>query len=49
MVDNAKDIDVVCPMYNLIEYSHLFKNIWKFIAISWDEPALVLCSKLKKN
>ena len=29
-VDNAKDIDIVMPVYNLIEYS---ENIWKFVPI----------------
>ena len=29
-VDNAKDIDIVMPMYNLIEYND---NIWNFVAI----------------
>ena len=28
-IDNSKDIDIVMPMYNLIEYSNL-ENIWKF-------------------
>ena len=33
-VDNAKDIDIVMPMYNLIEYSDNYaKNIRKFMAI----------------
>ena len=33
-IDHAKDIDVVTPMYNLIEYSDNYsKKIWKFIAI----------------
>ena len=33
-VDNAKDIDVVIPMYNLIEYSNNYsKNILKSVAI----------------
>ena len=33
-VDNAKDIDIVMPIYNLIEYSDNYsKNIWKFMAI----------------
>ena len=31
--DNAQDIDIVMPMYNLIKYSILFKNIRKFMAI----------------
>ena len=32
-VDNAKDIDILNPIYNFIEYSSiiLFKNIWKFM------------------
>ena len=29
-IDNAKDVDIVMPMYNLIKYSH---NIWKVMAI----------------
>ena len=29
-VDNAKDIDVVMPKYNLVK----FKIIWKFVAIA---------------
>ena len=34
-IDNAKYIDIVTPIYNVIEYSDtiLFKNIWKFMAI----------------
>ena len=33
-IDNAKDIDIVMPMHNLIEYSDNYsKNIWKFMAI----------------
>ena len=33
-MDNAKDIDIVMPMHNLIEYSDNYsKNIWKFMAI----------------
>ena len=33
-VDNAKDIDIVMPMYNLLEYSDNYsKNIWKFVAM----------------
>ena len=33
-IDNAKDIDIVMSMYNLIEYSNNYaKNIWKFMAI----------------
>ena len=26
-IDNAKDIDAVIPMYNLIEYSDIYSNI----------------------
>ena len=29
-IDNAKDVDIVMPMYNLIKYSD---NIWKVMAI----------------
>ena len=33
-IDNAQDIDIVMPMYNLIEYSDSYsKNIRKFMAI----------------
>ena len=33
-IDNAKDIDVVMSMYNLIEYSDNYsKKIWKFMTI----------------
>ena len=33
-VDNGKYIDIVMPMYNLIEYSDNYSiNIWEFIAI----------------
>ena len=32
--DYYKDIDIIMPMYNLIEYSEDYaKNIWKFVAI----------------
>ena len=32
-MNNAKDINVVMPVYNLIKYSdELLKNIWKFMA-----------------
>ena len=36
-VDNAKDLDVVMPMYNLIEYSGIVKNLWKPIPILQKE------------
>ena len=33
-VDNAKDVAIVMPLYNLIEYSDNYsKNIWTFMAI----------------
>ena len=32
-IDNAQDFDIVMPMYKLIEYSVLFKNICKFVAV----------------
>ena len=33
-IDNAKDIDIVIPIYNLIEYGNNYsKKIWKFMAI----------------
>ena len=32
--DNTKDINIVMPMYNLIQYSDNYgKKIWKFVAI----------------
>ena len=40
-IDNAKDIDTVMPMYNLIEYndnySKTFGNVWEY---SKDIPAV---------
>ena len=40
-IDNAKDIDAVMPMYNLIEYSDNYSkasgNFWQY---NRDEPAL---------
>ena len=42
-VDNAKDIDIVMPMYNLIEYSHNYPkttgSLWQYFR---DEPNDVL-------
>ena len=32
-IDNAAYIDIVMPMYNLIEYSDSYENMWKFMAI----------------
>ena len=33
-IDNAKDIDIVIPIYNWIEYGNNYsKKIWKFMAI----------------
>ena len=37
-VDNAKDLDGVMPMYNLIEYSNYYsktENLWQYYR---DEP-----------
>ena len=40
-VDNAKDIDIVKPMYNLIEYSHNYsktsRSLWQYCK---DLPAV---------
>ena len=30
LVDNAQDIDIVMPMYNLIEYSDAFRRHQEF-------------------
>ena len=33
-IDNCQDIDIIMPMYNLIEYSDNYaKKIWNFVAI----------------
>ena len=32
-IDTAQDIDVVMPMYNVIEYSDNYSKIWKFMGI----------------
>ena len=32
-IDTAQDTDVVMPMYNVIEYSHNYSKIWKFMGI----------------
>ena len=33
-IDNAKDMDIAMPMYNLIEYSHnyskTYRNLWQY-------------------
>ena len=38
-VDNAKDIDIVMPMYNLIEYSGIYSkksgNLWQYHRDKW--------------
>lgn len=40
-VDNAKDLNVVMPLYNLLEYRNNYlqtwRGLWKYY---WDEPAL---------
>ena len=38
-VDNAKDLDLVMSMYNLIEYSdHYLKTSRSLFQYYWDEP-----------
>ena len=32
-IDDAHDIDVLMPIYNLIEFSGNYSNIWNFMAI----------------
>ena len=33
-IDDVKDLDVIMPMYSLIEYSdNYLKNIWNFMAV----------------
>ena len=32
-IDDAHDIDVLIPIYNLIEFSGNYSNIWNFMAI----------------
>ena len=34
-IDNAKDIDVVMPMYNLIEYTDNYWNIIEYCKIKY--------------
>ena len=31
-IDNAENIDIVLPMYNLMEHSDNYGTIWKFMA-----------------
>ena len=42
-IDNAKDIDIVMPMYNLIEYSDNYSktsgNLWQYCR---DIPAVIM-------
>ena len=44
-IDNAKDIDIVIPMYNLIEYSDNYAktsgSLWQYFR---DEPNVVLAN-----
>ena len=36
-LDNAKDLDVAMPIYNLIEYSdNYLKKLTQFLGISWN-------------
>ena len=48
-IDNAKDIDVVMPMHNLIEYSDNYSktsgSLWQYYR---DEPALTDAGTIKK-
>ena len=47
-IDNAEDLDVVIPMYNLLEYSKKFKtttgSLWNYYR---DEPTNLLSSDSK--
>ena len=40
-VDNVQDIDIVMPMYSLIEYSDAYwktsGNLWEYYEMRWDE------------
>ena len=42
-IDNGKDIDIVMPMYNLIEYSHNYAkttgSLWQYFR---DEPLMMI-------
>ena len=44
-IDNAEDLDVVMPMYNLLEYSKNYRkttgSLWNYYR---DEPSNPLCS-----
>ena len=34
LIDNAEDLDIVIPMYNLLEYNKNYsKNIWYFMEL----------------
>ena len=57
-VDNDKDIDVVVPMYNLVEYSDNYsKSLWQYckdiLAVNNNDDIvdfkLLICLILKKN
>ena len=51
-IDNAKDIDVVMPMYNLIEYSYNYSktsgSVWQYYK---DEPSdqIVISKSFESN
>ena len=51
-VDNAKDIDIVMPMYNLVEYSNNYaktsRSLWQYYI---DEPndSLTDCESFKSK
>ena len=42
-IDNAEDLDVVIPMYNLLEYSKNYRkttgSLWNYY---WDEPSITI-------
>ena len=55
-VDNAHDIDVVMPMYNLIEYSDTYskssESLWQYyitILLIFRLIIIVFCSNLNKK
>ena len=33
LIENAEDLDIVMPMYNLLEYSKNYKDIWFFVEL----------------
>ena len=44
-IDNAEDLDIVMPMYNLLEYSKNYKKVTGSLRIYYrDEPSTTLSS-----